>query len=61
MVEWHHVLSGQCEQTLGDYEGQGSLCAIVHGVSKSWTQLRDWTTITETGLQFFIELSYWYI
>ena len=41
MVEWHHVLNGQCEQTLGDSEGQGSLCALVHGVTKSRTQLRD--------------------
>ena len=35
------------EQTLGDGEGQGNLCAIVHGVTKSWTWPNDWTTTTE--------------
>ena len=25
MVEWHHWLVQECEQTLGDIEGQGSL------------------------------------
>ena len=32
-------------QTPGDGEGQGGLCAIVHGVTKSWTGLGDCTTI----------------
>ena len=32
-----HIL----EQTLGDSEGQGSLCAGVHGVAKSRKQLSD--------------------
>ena len=28
------------EQAVGDGEGQGSLAAAVHGVTKSWTRLR---------------------
>ena len=32
------------EQTLEDSEGQGSLVAAVHGVTKSQTQLTDWIT-----------------
>ena len=34
------------EQAVGDGEGQGSLAAAVHGVTKSWTRLRHWTTTT---------------
>ena len=42
MVGWHHRLKGhEFEQTLGDSEGQGSLHAAVHGVTKSWTRLSD--------------------
>ena len=45
MFGWHHQLGGhEFEQTSGDSEGQGSLCAAVHGVTKSRTWLRDWTT-----------------
>ena len=44
MVGWHHQLNGrEFEQSLGDGEGQGSLVAV-HGVTKSWTQLSNWTT-----------------
>ena len=32
------------EQALGDGEGQGSLAAAVHGLTKSWTWLRHSTT-----------------
>ena len=36
MVGWHHQPNGhEFEQTLGDSEGQGSLCAAVHGATKS--------------------------
>ena len=39
MVGWHHQLNGhEFEQALRVGDGQGSL---VHGVSKSWTQLSD--------------------
>ena len=27
-----------------------ALCAAVHGVTKSWTQLNDWTELTEPNL-----------
>ena len=38
MVGWYHWLKGlEFEQTLGDTEGQGSLCAAVHGVAESDT------------------------
>ena len=40
MVGWHHRLDGhESEQTPGDSEGQGSLCAVVHRITESWTQL----------------------
>ena len=39
---WHHGLNGhEFEQTLADGEGLGSLCAAVHGVVESWTQLSN--------------------
>ena len=31
----------ECEQAPGVGDGQGGLCAEVHGVTKSWTQLSD--------------------
>ena len=46
-VVWHHQLNGhEFEQPPGDGEGQGSQCATVHGVAKSWARLSDWTTTT---------------
>ena len=45
MVGWHHRLNGhEFEQTLGYGEGQGSLCTVVYGVTKSWAWLSNWTT-----------------
>ena len=36
VVGWHHLLDGhEFEQALGVGDGQGSLSAAVHGVSKS--------------------------
>ena len=47
LVGCHHWLNGnEFKQTLGDSEGQGSWRAAVHGVTKSWTGLRNWTTTT---------------
>ena len=47
MAEWHQQFNGhELEQTLGDGEGQGGLCAAVHGVAKSRTRLGACTTIT---------------
>ena len=42
MVGWHHRLNEhESEQTLGDGEGQGSVEAAVHGVTKNQTQFSD--------------------
>ena len=44
MVGWHHWLNGhESEQMLGDSEDREAWRAAVHGVSKSWTWLSDWT------------------
>ena len=46
MVGWHHWLNGRkFQQALGTGDGQGVWHAAVHGVTKSWTQLRDWTEL----------------
>ena len=38
MVGWHHQLNGEeYNQALEIGDGQGSLGAAVHGVTKSWT------------------------
>ena len=51
LVGWHHQLNGhEFEETPGDGEGQGSLCAAVHGITKSRTRLSNWTTILEMEL-----------
>ena len=51
MIGWHHWLNGnEFWQTPGDSEGQGSLAAAVHGVTKSGTRLKDWTTTNTTIL-----------
>ena len=53
MVEWHHWINGnKFEQTPGDGEGQVSWNVAVHGVSKSWTQLSNWTT--NVYMQFLV-------
>ena len=44
MVGWHHWLHGhKFEQTLRHGEEGEAWCAAVHGVSKSQTQLSNWT------------------
>ena len=47
MVGWHHRFDGhEFEQTLGVGDGQGGLaCLAVHRVTKSQTQLSDWTEL----------------
>ena len=43
---WHHWLDEhEFEQAPGVGEGQGSLCAVVHGVENSRTWLSDWTEL----------------
>ena len=36
---YHRFNELELGQTLGDGEGQGSLAAAVHGVTKNWTRL----------------------
>ena len=46
MVGWHHRHNGhESEQTPGVGDGQGSCCAAVYGVAKSWTRLSDLTEL----------------
>ena len=71
MVGWHQQLNGlEFEQTQGANSTEGlkdreSWCAAVHQVSKSRTQLSDWTT-TKRGfhasaciLRFFFLTCFW--
>ena len=52
MVGWHHWLNRhEFEQAPGDGEGQGSLACCSPWVTKSWTQLSDWTTTTTTKVK----------
>ena len=47
-TSWHHWLNGhEFQEAPGDGEGQGSLCATIHGVTKSGTQLREGTAATK--------------
>ena len=39
-VGWHHQLNGHGFVS-GVGDGQGGLCAAVHGVAKRWTLLSD--------------------
>ena len=44
MVEWNQQLNGrEFGWTLGVGDGQGGLCAAVHGAAKRQTWLSDWT------------------
>ena len=50
MAGWHHRLNDhEFDQTPGDGEGQEARWAAVHGVTKSQTGLRDWTSTTKTN------------
>ena len=51
MVGWHHQLSGhEFELTLVDSDTQGSLACCSHGVRKSRTWLRAWTTTASLNI-----------
>ena len=44
MLGWHHQLGGhEFEQTPGMVMDREGWCAVVYGVTKSWTRLSDWT------------------
>ena len=46
MVGWQQWFDGhEFEQALGVGDGQRSLAAAVLGITKSWTQLSDWTEL----------------
>ena len=58
MVGWHHWLDGhEFEQTTGDGEAQGSLVCCSLWVSKSQTQLSNWTTTQVRPTQSRAEFS----
>ena len=53
MVGWHHWLDGhEFEQTPGDSGGQRRVA--IHGVTKSWSWLNDWTTTTVIILEIYL-------
>ena len=42
MLGWHHQLGGhEFEQTPGMVMDREGWCAVVYGVTKSWTRLSD--------------------
>ena len=44
MAGWHHQLDGcEFEWTPGVGDGQEAWCAVILGVTKTWTWLSDWT------------------
>ena len=46
MVGWHHWLDGhEFEWTRELVMDREAWCAAVHGVTKSWTQLSNWTKL----------------
>ena len=59
MIEWHHWLDGhEFEQAPGLVEKE-AWCASVHGVTKNYTRLRDWTELREilnhTSIYHFLQ------
>ena len=56
IIGLHHWLDGhEFEQAPGVDDGQGSLCAAVHGVIKSWTWLSNWTELKEISYKSDLE------
>ena len=49
MVGWHHQLNDMSLRKLWEVvKNREAWHAVVHGVSKSWTPLRDWTSTTKS-------------
>ena len=54
MVGWHHQLNEhEFEYALGVGDGQEAWSAAVHGITKSWTQLIDWTELNFHSSYFY--------
>ena len=52
MVGWHHRLNGhEFEQTLELVMDREAWRAAVHGITKSWTRLSDWTELNWLSLK----------
>ena len=51
MVGWHHWLDGNgFGWTLAVGDGQGGLvCCQIHGLTKSWTWLSEWTELNQVS------------
>ena len=65
MVGWHRWLDGhEFEQARKLVMDREAWCATVHGVTKSWTRLSDWTELnwTEYMRKYFKswKLMYWF-
>ena len=41
---WHHSMDMSLSKLREMVNDRKAWCTAVHGVAKSWTQLRDWTT-----------------
>ena len=55
-MRWLDGISDSMDMSLGKVKDREAWHATLHGVSKSWTQLRDWTRIT-TSLNGGVEWS----
>ena len=56
MAGWHHQFHGhELEQTPEDGEGQRVLACCSPWVTKSWTQLGNWTTTTFVTYNFSLQ------
>ena len=53
MVGWHHLPDGhEFEPTPGNRKDREAWCAEVHGVTKSWTWLSNWTELNNFNSNF---------
>ena len=49
IVGWHHGFNGHEFEQTQILKDRGACCVVVHRVTKNWTKLKDWTTITVDG------------